>query len=286
MSLGLQATKRRISSVNNTKKITNAMKLVATSKLRVWKNKLSGNSVYADSLHHLMGVLCFSLDNEDFKRIFKLDSTNNKVAYIVITSSLGLCGGYNYNIFKMANKNIDKENDIVIPIGSKGLNYFLKNKYNVDETYVDLMSRYNYQNIQSLRKYIISLLRVNKVGKVKIIYTSFKNSITFIPKVEEVFPISKSNDIELTQKEKDMIIEPDVKSVLSQLFPLYLESLVNSRIIESNVSEQASRSNSMDSATDNAGEIINKLQIQYNKARQQAITQEITEIVGGANAQQ
>ena len=118
MSLGLQATKRRISSVNNTKKITNAMKLVATSKLRVWKNKLSGNSVYADSLHHLMGVLCFSLDNEDFKRIFKLDSTNNKVAYIVITSSLGLCGGYNYNIFKMANKNIDKENDIVIPIGS------------------------------------------------------------------------------------------------------------------------------------------------------------------------
>jgi F-type H+-transporting ATPase subunit gamma len=286
MSLGLQATKRRISSVNNTKKITNAMKLVATSKLRVWKNKLSGNSTYADSLHRLMGVLCFSLDDEKFKEVFSFGSTNDRVAYIVITSSLGLCGGYNYNIYKLASKEIDKDKDLVIPIGTKGLGYFQRKGYEVDEEFVDLISKYNYQNIQTLRKYVISLLECQKVSKVKIIYTHFKNSITFIPTSEEVFPISRQEDVELTQKEKDMLIEPDVSSVMKQLFPLYLESLISGRIIESNVSEQASRSNSMDSATDNAAEIINKLQIQYNKARQQAITQEITEIVGGANAQQ
>ena len=114
---------------------------------------------------------------------------------------------------------------------------------------------------------------------------SFKNSITFIPKIEEIYPISEIEGEEITRKEMEMLIEPSPIVVLENIVPLYIESLINSRLIESSVSEQASRSNAMESATDNAEEIINKLQIEYNKARQQAITQEITEIVGGANAQ-
>ena len=131
----------------------------------------------------------------------------------------------------------------------------------------------------------MSLLRLGQIGNIKIAYTEFKNSITFIPKIEEIYPISEIEGEEVTRKEQEMLIEPSPIIVLENIVPLYIESLINSRLIESSVSEQASRSNAMESATDNAEEIINKLQIEYNKARQQAITQEITEIGGVANAQ-
>lgn len=286
MSLGLQATKRRISSVNNTKKITNAMKLVATSKLRIWKNKLGGTSVYASTLHHLMGVLSLCIGKENLKAVYPYDETVDSTLYIIITSSLGLCGGYNYGVYKLAQKQIDKSKDKVIVIGTKGYSYFNKNKYNVDDKFVNLLNDYDLQKVRELRNYVMSLLDNRKVSKVRIIYTSFINSITFIPKCEDVFPLTNIDGEEPTQKEKDMLIEPNPEIVLKNIIPLYIESLINGRIIESSVSEQASRSNAMDSATDNAKDILSKLQIQYNKARQQAITQEITEIVGGANAQE
>lgn len=286
MSLGLQATKRRISSVNNTKKITNAMKLVATSKLRIWKNKLGGTSVYASTLHHLMGVLSLCVGKENLKSVYPYDETVDSTLYIIITSSLGLCGGYNYGVYKLAQKQIDKSKDKVIVIGTKGYSYFNKNKYNVDDKFVNLLNDYDLQKVRELRNYVMSLLDNRKVSKVRIIYTSFINSITFIPKCEDVFPLTNIDGEEPTQKEKDMLIEPNPEIVLKNIIPLYIESLINGRIIESSVSEQASRSNAMDSATDNAKDILSKLQIQYNKARQQAITQEITEIVGGANAQE
>ena len=114
MSLGLQATKRRISSVNNTKKITNAMKLVATSKLRIWKNKLGGTSVYASTLHHLMGVLSLCVGKENLKAVYPYDETVDSTLYIIITSSLGRCGGYNYGVYKLAQKQIDKSRQIKI----------------------------------------------------------------------------------------------------------------------------------------------------------------------------
>ncbi len=286
MSLGLQATKRRISSVNNTKKITNAMKLVATSKLRIWKNKLGGTSVYASTLHHLMGVLSLCVGKENLKAVYPYDETVDSTLYIIITSSLGLCGGYNYGVYKLAQKQIDKSKDKVVVIGTKGYSYFNKNKYNVDDKFVNLLNDYDLQKVRELRNYVMSLLDNRKVSKVRIIYTSFINSITFIPKCEDVFPLTNIDGEEPTQKEKDMLIEPNPEIVLKNIIPLYIESLINGRIIESSVSEQASRSNAMDSATDNAKDILSKLQIQYNKARQQAITQEITEIVGGANAQE
>ena len=286
MSLGLQATKRRISSVNNTKKITNAMKLVATSKLRIWKNKLGGTSVYASTLHHLMGVLSLCVGKDNLKAVYPYDETVDSTLYIIITSSLGLCGGYNYGVYKLAQKQIDKSKDKVVVIGTKGYSYFNKNKYNVDDKFVNLLNDYDLQKVRELRNYVMSLLDNRKVSKVRIIYTSFINSITFIPKCEDVFPLTNIDGEEPTQKEKDMLIEPNPEIVLKNIIPLYIESLINGRIIESSVSEQASRSNAMDSATDNAKDILSKLQIQYNKARQQAITQEITEIVGGANAQE
>lgn len=284
MASGLQATKRRINSVDSTKKITKAMKLVATAKLKTWKNKLQGNNEYASSLHSLMNVLLKSISQEDKESFFGQNNSTSTL-YIVITSTLGLCGGYNYNLYKEVVPLIDKENDKVLIIGTKGLGYFKRNGFNVDDTFVNALQDYDYNVIRKMNKHIMSMLHLNKVGKIKIAYTAFKNSITFIPNIEEVYPITEIEGQEITRKEEQMLIEPSPLVVLENLVPLYIESLINSRMIESSVSEQASRSNAMESATDNAEEIINKLQIQYNKARQQAITQEITEIVGGANAQ-
>ena len=284
MASGLQATKRRINSVNSTKKITNAMKLVATAKLNPWKNKLLGNNEYASSLHSIMNVLLKSISQEDKEKVFG-ESKSDSTLFIVVTSTLGLCGGYNYNLYKEVIPQIDKNKDKILVIGTKGYNYFKRNGYEVDDSFISSLQDYDYNEVRKINKKIMSLLNLGEIGSIKIAYTHFKNSITFIPTIEEIYPISHIEGEEITQKELEMLIEPSPIVVLENIVPLYIESLINSRLIESSVSEQASRSNAMESATDNAEEIINKLQIEYNKARQQTITQEITEIVGGANAQ-
>jgi len=284
MASGLQATKRRINSVNSTKKITNAMKLVATAKLKTWKNKLLGNNEYASSLHSIMNVLLKSISQEDKEKVFG-ESKSDSTLFIVVTSTLGLCGGYNYNLYKEVIPQIDKNKDKILVIGTKGYNYFKRNGYEVDDSFISSLQDYDYNEVRKINKKIMSLLNLGEIGSIKIAYTHFKNSITFIPTIEEIYPISHIEGEEITQKELEMLIEPSPIVVLENIVPLYIESLINSRLIESSVSEQASRSNAMESATDNAEEIINKLQIEYNKARQQTITEEITEIVGGANAQ-
>ena len=283
MASGLQATKRRMNSVNSTKKITNAMKLVATAKLKTWKNKLQGNNEYASSLHSLMNVLLKSISQEDKEKVFG-ETNSTSTLFIIVTSTLGLCGGYNYNLYKEVVPQIDKEKDIVLVIGTKGYNYFKRNGYHVDNSFINALQDYDYNQVRRMNKHVMSLLRLGQIGNIKIAYTEFKNSITFIPKIEEIYPISEIEGEEVTRKEQEMLIEPSPIIVLENIVPLYIESLINSRLIESSVSEQASRSNAMESATDNAEEIINKLQIEYNKARQYAITQELTEIVGGASA--
>ncbi len=284
MASGLQQTKRRINSVNSTKKITNAMRLVSTAKLKSWKKRLSYNGEYADSLHSLMNMVIQSLNEEEKETFFGKDETKGTL-FIVVTSTLGLCGGYNYNVYKEVVPLIDKEKDEVLVIGTKGLSYFKRNGYKVNDKFVNLASNYDVSEIRKIRNEIMSRLQMGQISQIKMAYTHFKNSITFIPTVIDIYPIKEDKDYVLTNKEKNMLIEPNAQTILTSLIPLYLESLINSYIIESSVSEFASRSNAMESATDNATEIINKLQIQFNKARQQSITQEITEVVGGANAQ-
>ncbi len=284
MASGLQQTKRRINSVNSTKKITNAMRLVSTAKLKSWKKRLSYNGEYADSLHSLMNVVLQSLTEEQKSTFFTNDDTKGTL-FIVITSTLGLCGGYNYNLYKEVVPQINKGKDEVLIIGTKGLSYFKRNGYKVNDKFVTLASQYDISDIRKIRNEVISRLQMNEISKIKIAYTHFKNSITFIPQVVDIYPIQEDKNYVLSHKEKNMLIEPNAKVILDSLIPLYVESLINSYVIESSVSEFASRSNAMESATDNATDIINKLQIQFNKARQQSITQEITEVVGGANAQ-
>ena len=287
MALSLQQTKRRINNVNSTRKITNAMYLVATAKYKSYKNKMDNTSLYADELLLAMNQVMQSLSVDQVKDALTLSNEpKNRNLFIIVSSSLGLCGGYNNNLFKAVNKHLNKDDELLV-IGAKGYSYYSKRGYELDPSYVSLMTNYNINSVRKIKNRIESALKNGEVNKVYVAYTKFVNSITFEPVIEEIYPIDPSSIAkELSVKEKNTLIEPDHKKVLSYLVPLYLESIINARIIESNASEQATRRNAMESATDNADEIIKNLQVEYNKARQSSITQEITEIVAGANAQE
>lgn len=285
MSLGLQSTKRRIASVSSTKKITAAMSVVATAKLKTWKDKLQSSLLYAEEMNYLVKRLFLALNEEDIESFFSsYKSDSDSTIYVLITSSLGLCGGYNYNLYKEFMKSV-KENDHVIVIGSKGEAFLKRNKISYEDTFVNAFSGFDYSVVRKLSNYLMSKYNNGECCNIKIAYTHYKNSITFEPIIKQIFPIvvdDIKNDVDT--KELNMIIEPDPTTILKEIVPLYLKSTIFSCLIESMVSEQSSRRNAMDSATDNAEELVKNLMLEYNKARQAAITQEITEVVGGANA--
>ena len=287
MSLGLQATKRRIVSVNSTKKITKAMQLVATAKLKSMKNSQISSSYYADEVSFLTASLLNRMtDEEKSQIIITPEETSESVLYIVISSSLGLCGGYNYNLFKEVSPLIDKEKDMVLTIGQKALSYYKNRRYLVDDSYVDALNTFNDESVDKIVKYALYLYSSGKCKKIVLCYTHYKNQITFIPKTHTLYPLEDmiTSERKLTRKEEDMIVEPNSLAIMQILFPLYLKTVLRSKMNESILSEYASRRNAMENATNNAEEIVSELQIEYNKARQAAITQEITEVVGGANA--
>lgn len=289
MSLGLQATKRRIASVNSTKKITKAMQLVATAKLKTMKKNLTATSSYADEVALIAAAVMRKIPADQWKDVFDFgDVRGEGTVYLLISSSLGLCGGYNYSVFRHALPLIDKEKDLIVAIGSKGVSFFRNRGYRVDDSYADAMTNFGYARVNTIAKYLMYLYASGKCAQVKILYTHYKNQITFVPVTEELFPFSSFDTKveQLTRKESDMIVEPSCVEVAQKLLPLYLRSVLFSRMNESLLSEYASRRNAMESATDNAEEIVSQLQIEFNKARQAAITQEITEVVGGANASQ
>lgn len=286
MSLGLQATKRRMQSVSSTRKITNAMHLVATSKFKSWKNKVDGTSLYADELKSLFAQIFISLEDEDLQSYFENKKSVGKKLYIIVTSSLGLCGGYNYNIYKEIKPLLNKEDELVI-IGTKGNNYFIRNGYNVNSNFENIYTNFSFLKVKDLANYALSRVRTAQVNSINIVYTKFVNSITFTPVVETLYPMNKDSiesSLQISKKEEFVLIEPSPIEVLDILIPLYFQNILYGRLVESGASEQASRRNAMEAATDNADELISKLQIDYNKARQSSITQEITEVVSGANA--
>ena len=288
MSLGLQGTRRRIASVNSTKKITKAMQLVATAKLKTMKKNLSATTLYANEIESLIASLLAKVPSDQFADLFELPKEHKDCKiHLIVTSSLGLCGGYNYNLYRYLSPFINKEKDLLIIIGSKGCSYFRNRGYRVDDRFESFSSHITYQSVEEIIKYLLFLYRKGECNGINIGYTQFKNQITFIPIFKELFPFSNLNEkvSNLSRKERDMIVEPNPLVVVKSLLPLYLKSVLFAYLNESFTSEYASRRNAMESATDNAEEIVSKLQIDYNKARQAAITQEITEVVGGANAQ-
>lgn len=285
MPVGLQATKRRIRSVTSTKKITKAMELVATSKLKKTKNRFEQVKTYTEEIMNMVGTILSKKIDTNCE--FLKENDSNKTLYIVVTSSLGLCGGYNANIYKTVLNEIPVEDSLLIILGSKGCSYFKNRGYNIIEGYMDDSTGDEYEFARKITRTALSKFTTKEVGRIKLVYTRYVNSVTFQPVVVELLPVDKKSlkEEEQTNKiHKDTLFEPDATTILNTLIPMYFESTLYGKFVECHVSEQASRRMAMENASDNADEIIEKLQLQYNKARQTAITQEITEVVAGADA--
>lgn len=278
MSQGLTNTKRRIQSISSTKKITKAMELVATVKLKKWKDNMENIVSYLEVMQEIISS-CVSgselSDNIELKS-FK-EATSN--LYVVVTSSLGLCGGYNYNLFKFLNGKINKT-DKVIVVGTKGFVRYSHEEVDLNSEFVGLLDKVDYQKVKDLVKILKEEYSTGKYKKVLLISTVYKNSLNFIPTEFQLLPLENLDESEI---KTETLFEPSKEEVLSLVIPKYINTYLYGRLIEASVCEQAARRNAMDSATDNAEELLEKLKLEYNKARQGAITQEITEVVAGAS---
>ena len=282
MSANLTKTKRRISSINSTKKITNAMELVATVKLKRYKDTMFENSNYVNEIVNLIHKLSY-YKSSDKLSLFELPNNATKDLYIVINSNLGLCASYNNDIYKYVEKNIDKNTAEVLPIGLKGDQYYKKQGYVIDESFYDLNEKIDYLKVIKLSRYIESLFLKGKYRNIYLIFTRYINSIKFVPDMIKIYPLESDNEVKREDRlEYPPIFDPDVNTLFDELIPIYTSSLLYQKIVESQVSEQASRRTAMENATDNANELIDKLTLKYNKARQAAITQEITEVVSSS----
>lgn len=279
-------TKRRINTIKSTEKITKAMKLVASVKYQRWKKYYEDNKSYRDGLQSLLDTVLSHTSLESLQKSAYFKGQNgSKNLYIVFTSSLGLCGAYNYSLYKALDPLLKKGDDLLF-IGQKGLVHYKNKGYVLTDDFVSLMDNFSYSKVRRLRHVLFQKYRTGEYSSMYLVYTHYKNSMTFFPMIEKIAPLDSS----LAKSEEDTgagfepIYEKDKKSVIENLIPHYLDSLLYSRFIESELSELASRRNAMEAATDSADKIVSQLTIQYNKSRQNAITQEITEVVGGANA--
>lgn len=280
MSQGLTKTKRRIQSISSTKKITKAMELVATVKLKKWKDNMENILTYLDSMKSIISscLVDSSSDMVDEIKEFKKYKSAKGNLYIVVTSTLGLCGGYNYNLFKFINNKLTKD-DKILMIGTKGFSKLSHEDLDVEDKYISFLDKFNYQSVSLLNKNLLDLYQTGEFKEVILVSTIYKNSLTFIPTMHKILPLE--NDLSKNEQ-IEVLFEPNRQEVLSLIIPKYLDTLIYGRLTEALVCEQASRRNAMDSATENAEELLDKLSIEFNKARQQAITQEITEVVGGS----
>ena len=277
MAGNLNKTKHRIASINSTKKITKAMELVSTVKLKKFKNVMLKNELYSNELKSLTCTLFSRLDDEENKYT-KLNDAE-KDLLIVVSSNLGLCAGYNNDIYHYVEQNFDKSEVVIIPIGMKGDSYFKKAGFVLNEEFVSLNEKINYLDITRLGKTVLSYFENKKYRSIKLVYTKYVNSIKFVPNTLSLFPLEIENVNDSTLIEP--LYDPDLKTLIDNLVPLYVNINLYQKIVESQVCEQASRRNAMENATDNADELISTLTLEYNKARQAQITQEISEVIAG-----
>lgn len=270
--------KKRIKSVSSSYKITSAMKLVSTVKLKKWKNKMLANKEYASHIDEIAKTVLANVEKSN-NPFFK-ERNSDKNLYIVLSSSLGLCGAYNNNIFRLADAKIKDKDDAII-LGNKALSHYKDGAFTHIETFKDYSGMGNEKTINAIIEFIKNEYIKGTYQEVHIIYTSYKNSLVFHP-IDYILLPFKMENIEVSPYPP--IMEPNQETLINTLIPFYLKNSVYAKFLESEVCEQAARSNAMENATKNAEELLEDLQIEFNKARQGAITQEITEIVGASQS--
>ena len=281
---GLKEIRNRISSVSSTMQITNAMKMVSAAKLKKAQDSITATLPYSNKLSELVKNISASIDSVDSNPLF-VSREVRKTLIIVITSNKGLCGGFNSNIIKEV-YNISSEygsnKPDLLTIGKKG-DDILKKKFNVISSHNDLFEQFSYLNVKSIASKIMQLYTDEKYDEVILVYNHFKNAATQIITKEQFLPISENTDNNVSTS-GDYIFEPNRERILEELIPKTLSIQLFKSISDSIAGEHGARMTAMHKATDNASELRDQLKLTYNKARQTAITNEILEIVGGAEA--
>jgi F-type H+-transporting ATPase subunit gamma len=258
------------------------MELVSTAKLKRNKDVLEHTKPYFEKV---LGTVQHILTNEkNIKHEYLEARPVRHTLYIVVTADRGLCGGYNVNAIKEAVKDIqDASKAKIISIGKKATDFFNRQEANLVDSYLYISEKPTYQDAQDIAKKALRLYAQEQVDEIKLVYTKMESTISQVPATIQLLPVDLE-EVEAVELEEFITYEPSPEAVLGYLIPKYVESTIYGGLVESAASEQAARRLAMENATDNAQEMIDSLSLTYNQARQAAITQEISEIVGGANA--
>lgn len=292
MSGALKEVRNRIKSVQSTQQITKAMKMVSAAKLRRAQDAITQMRPYAKKLQEMLSNIVSSSEG-DVSMDLAVERPIEKALIIVVTSDRGLCGGYNSNLIKLAKLTIQqkyaaqnaKGNVQVLPIGKKGYEHFTKNGFKVVDKYWDIFADLSFDRVQAAARYAMDAFAAKEFDSVVVVYSEFKNAASQIYIAEPFLPVQKPADTG-SKKKADFIFEPNQAVLIEELMPKILNTQLYKAVLDANASEHGARMTAMDKASDNANELLKSLKISYNRARQAAITTELTEIVSGAAALQ
>lgn len=281
--MGSRDIKRKIKSVNSTMQITKAMELISTAKLKRNKNRLDITKPYFETVRETVSEIIAT--EKSLKHDFLQVRAVRKTLYIVITADRGLCGGYNTNATKITTTDIDKKHNAkLLTIGKKGRDFFAARGYDIHKSLVFISEKPSFLDAQDIAREALKLYKNEEVDEIKLVYTRLISTISQEATILNLLPIVPEEGAEKQERDEYVTYEPSPEVVLDFLIPKYIESTIFGALIESSAAEQAARRIAMESASDNAVDMISNLTLSYNKARQAAITQEISEIVSGAEA--
>lgn len=271
--------KNRIRSMESTKQITKAMEMVASSKLRKAQSQVMASRPYFETLYETLRNIASA--NRDFSSPYLKEQKSQKALYVVIAGDRGLAGGYNSNVIKAVMAQIEAQDAQVLPVGKKAVDYFRSHGIStLNESYKE-SEDVSVADCFTVAKDLCRRYLGGEFGKVYVVYTQFVSVLSQVPQVRQLLPLTAQSE-RLGKPESDMVYEPDSETVFAAIIPEYLGGVLYGALCESRASEQAARRTAMDAATSNADEMIAGLSLQFNRARQAAITQEITEIVAGS----
>lgn len=276
--------KRRKSSIQSTQQITKAMKLVSTVKLQRAKQHAEQSKAYFNCMYETVNSMLAKTGNLDHPYLKK--GSSEKKAVILITSNRGLAGGYNSNVVKLITRGELKKEDLKIyAVGRKGREAMQRNGYEIVAEYSEMVEEPSYAEAMALSKTLLDSYAAGEIGEIYLAYTGFKNTVVHEPKLLKLLPVEPVAQEQPTEEDKTLMnFEPEDDEALDLIIPKYVTSLIYGGLVEAVASENGARMQAMDSATSNAEEMIDDLSLMYNRARQGSITQELTEIIAGANA--
>jgi F-type H+-transporting ATPase subunit gamma len=286
----LKEVKNRITSVISTQQITKAMRMVAASKLRRSQDKIHQIRPFAGKLQSIVSNLTAAIGSDNDNDWYAAKRTENKILIVPITSDRGLCGAFNSTVLKAAVKlaqekystQFSQGNVTILPLGKRSMEFFTKRKFSCQDSYWGIFGHLNFENSSKAGDHIIDTYKKGGYDKVEIVYNEFKNVATQILQVEQFLPLTLESPS--VANAPDYIFEPNAEELLAGLIPQLLNVQLYRAVLESNAAEHAARMTAMDKASENAGELLKELKLAYNRSRQAAITKEILEIVGGAEA--